>query len=98
MTRGDLAEAAGLSPSYITRLLNGSRRPGPPTVRRLAAALDLGPCVEDRLLITLGHLPSKAAVVALGMRYMLEDADLEPFARPGPLQRDCGDAGLSCPD
>jgi transcriptional regulator with XRE-family HTH domain len=92
LTRGDLAEATGFDASYITRLLNGSRHPTPETIRRLAQALNVGPWVEDDLLIRAGYLPSPPGVLALAARLMYLHPTLDPLASPGPLQRDCVDA------
>ncbi|QIK64110.1 helix-turn-helix transcriptional regulator [Leucobacter viscericola] len=37
--KGVLAERVDIDPGYLTKLLNGSRQPSPPVLRRIASAL-----------------------------------------------------------
>jgi HTH-type transcriptional regulator, competence development regulator len=53
-----LAERAGVSPAFLSRILNGKRGlPSDKTILRLAQVVDLEP--RERLLIEAGRLPEE---------------------------------------
>ncbi len=53
-----LARAAGIDPSYLSRLEHGEREPpGRALVLALAGSLSLSPGDTDVLLVAAGHLP-----------------------------------------
>lgn len=52
-----LAELAGLSHSYVSRLENAERVPSRQQVTALADALECHPIARDRLLMSGGYLP-----------------------------------------
>ncbi len=52
----DLARAAGLQQSTVSRNLSGERHPSPETVKRYARVLDLS---EDHLLVLAGYRSQK---------------------------------------
>lgn len=57
----DLARAAGMSPSYISRLERGKRDPSRTTVMKLARGLDLASDNTDVLLVAAGLIPNDLA-------------------------------------
>jgi transcriptional regulator with XRE-family HTH domain len=42
MTQVEFAQALGIGPEFLSRLLNGGRQPGPTTRKRLLAILQVG--------------------------------------------------------
>lgn len=85
MGRGSLAKAAGIDPSYLTRLENadrgGMRRD---LVDSLARALHLGPIERDRLLVSAAYAPD--CVTALG--YWDESLELVASVLTNPHYND----------
>lgn len=57
LSRGKLAEAAGLHRSIITRFESGAKRPRRATVARLALALRLDESDTDALMLAAGFAP-----------------------------------------
>lgn len=57
--RNELAHAAGIDPSFITRLENAERMPGRRVVERLALILEapLDPAFREQLFWAAGYLP-----------------------------------------
>jgi transcriptional regulator with XRE-family HTH domain len=78
MTQAQLAEAASLTTTYITRLENAGAAPGIDTADRLAAALGCG--VTD-LLTAVAPVPDAQAVAQAQVRRLAEtlvgSADLD---------------------
>ena len=59
-----LARMAGLDPSYLSRLLNGTRAPSQETVDVLCFTLGLSRGERNRLTLAAGHLPVDLAETA----------------------------------
>jgi transcriptional regulator with XRE-family HTH domain len=54
---GELARAAKLHPSYLSRLERGERTPTQPVVESLIQALELDPLAADGLRVSVGYAP-----------------------------------------
>jgi transcriptional regulator with XRE-family HTH domain len=63
LLRKQLADAAGLDPSTVTRLESGERGPSREVVERLAAALDASSEELHGLLTAAELLPAEAAIL-----------------------------------
>lgn len=83
LSRGQLAERAGVSPGYVALLEQGQRRPSNPLLARLLTALSPSPADETRLAAraavdTLGDALPALSVDALTLVDLLVDALLLP--------------------
>jgi len=68
-----LAERAGMSPAFLSRILNGKRGlPSDRTIFRLSEELDLQP--RERLLIEAGRIPEQ-------MKQQLSPSQVLPLLR-----------------
>lgn len=63
LPKKQLADAAALDPSTVTRLESGERGPSREVVERLAAALDASPAELHGLLTASELLPAEAAIL-----------------------------------
>ena len=54
---GELARAAKVHPSYLSRLERGERTPTQPVVESLIRALELDPLAADGLRVSVGYAP-----------------------------------------
>lgn len=59
-----IARSAGIDPSYLSRLLNGTRAPSRETVDVLCSTLGLSRAERNRLTLVAGYLPVDLAETA----------------------------------
>jgi transcriptional regulator with XRE-family HTH domain len=79
----DLAEAAGISPSYVSQIENGHKSPDPRTLERIGKALGLDREFLDALVTLQGRPadPQVAMDAAETLMTRLADADPAPASR-----------------